>query len=174
MPKSRLITILLCALVAAAFLGAACPGADPDGITEVDSDYDALVGTWLATTFVVSDPANPGLRATDLTRPGASRDASRDVVLEFKPDHTGYLAIIDPRDEESPEEQRDEFSVVDVTRHSLTLMIRGGGVAETVFVKYSRAKQGRSITLEFTYPLDLNRDGKRERCRVIGTFQGES
>ncbi|KPK82572.1 MAG: hypothetical protein AMS25_01555 [Gemmatimonas sp. SM23_52] len=174
MPDCRLSTTLLCALVATAFLGAACPGADPNGITEADSDYDALVGTWLATTFVVSDPANPGLRATDLTRPGGSRHAARDVVLEFKPDHTGYLAIIDRSNEESPEEQRDEFSVVGVTKHSLTLMISGEGVAETVFVKYSRSKQVRSITLDFTYLLDLNWDGKRERCRVIGTFQGES
>ncbi len=120
---------------------------------------------------MVSDPADPGLRPTDLTRSGGSRDAARDIVLEFKPDHTGYLAIIDPRSEESPEERRDEFSVIDVTERSLTLMIQGEGVAEKVFVKYSRSKQGGSLTLEFNYLLDVNRDGKRERCRVIGTFQ---
>ncbi len=174
MPKCRLVTAFLSALFATAFLGAACPETDANGVTEVDSKYDALVGTWLATTFVVSDPANPSRNATDLTRPGASTGAARDVVVEFKADRTGYLAILDPRQEESPEEQLDEFSVTDVTKTSLTLIIRGEAVAERVFVKYSRSKHGKSLTLELTYRLDLNGDGKRERCRVIGTFQAES
>lgn len=64
MPECHLNAVLLCALVATAFLGAACPVADGDGITELDSDNDALVGTWLATTFVVSDPGSPDLCAT--------------------------------------------------------------------------------------------------------------
>lgn len=174
MRECRLVTALLSALFATAFLGAACPGTDANEITDVDSDYDALVGTWFATTFVVSDPTNPNQRATDLTRPRTSMGDGRDIVLEFRADRTGYLAILNHSQEESPEEQLDEFSVTGVTKSNLTLVINGVGAAERVSVKYRRSKHGKSLTLEFAYPLDLNDDGKRERCRVIGTFQAES
>lgn len=157
--------------LAPAFLVAACDFA-ADGSTELESDYDALVGTWTATSFVVSNERSPGRDAADLTRSNGQRRNALEITLQFASDRTGYLEIRETQQTGSEEAtNQDQFSVTDVTDATLTLTVNGEDFGYTVTAQYFRPASDGILTLRFYYPFDLDGDGDRELCLVIGTFR---
>jgi hypothetical protein len=157
-----------------AFLVAACDYAAA-GSTELESDYDALVGTWTATSFVVSNELSPGRDAADLTRSNGHRKNALEVTLQFASDRTGRLEIhAIPEAGSADEPNQDQFSVTDVTDATLTLAISGQDVQQTVTAQYFRSDSDRLLTLKFHYLFDMDGDGTREKCLVIGTFRKKS
>lgn len=167
MHTSRLSANLIPLLVAPALIAAAC-NRDGSAIDEADLLYDGFIGSWTATSFVVSDLEGPN-PATDLTLTSPAYGNPYRVMLEFAGDRVGRLRL---RHEASGEaEFADTFSVTDVTEHSLTLHVSAGELDETVLVEYLRSRIDNSLTLQFSYPLDLTGEGQRERHGVIAIFQ---
>jgi hypothetical protein len=168
MPRHvRLYTLTLSIALAPA-LAAGCSRADSNGTTEPGPVYDALVGTWNATTFVVSDHEASGDQAVDLVQRRPGRRGGRDFRLEFRHDRTGSLRAETAEGE--PGGFLDSYSVLEVTDRTLTVAARGDGIAETVEMEYFVPKGGRSVTLRFWYPIDIDASGDRSRCQVVATF----
>ena len=169
MQKHRVLPTFVLAFIAPAIVAASCG----DATTEVGSDYDALVGRWSATSFVVSDGNDPGHAAADLTLASPGRGQARKVTILFHSDRTGSLNIEGRTDSEGSPAQHDEFSVLAATGSSLRLAVSADGARQTVSVEYFHSALDSSLTLSFSYPLDLDGEGHRQTRHVIATFQRE-
>ena len=170
MLRKRFRNSYLLVLLAFAVLPAACDFEDAAS-TEPQAEYDALIGTWTATTFVVSRQTRPGHDAVDLVSPGAGGDPSYRVTLRFETDRTGSLEIVHSEGGDAPRIQLDDLSVLSVSAGRLQLAISAAEFDATVSAEYFRPEHGETLTLRLKYPLDLDGDGKREECLIIGIFR---
>lgn len=144
---------------------------DSTANTEPVSDYDALVGTWIATTFVVSDQTGPGHDTVDLTRRPAGGGPPCEVTLRFQADGSGRLEIIEIEANASRKVLSDDFTVVSADRLTLSLSVGEPGLERPVAMEHFHSDEGDRLTLRFTYPLDLEGDGQREDQLIVGTFR---
>jgi hypothetical protein len=158
----------LCPL--AILLLAAC-NFDGTAATDPASGYDALVGTWIATTFVVSDQTDPKHDAQDLTHRPAGRGPARRVTLRLDANGSGRLEILEIGDHGTRSLLRDEFTVVSSDQHTMSLSVGLPRLERPVAVEHFRSLEGDQLTLRFTYPLDLDGDGQRQDHLIVATFR---
>lgn len=160
----RPITLLAAALLTACSF-------DSTSSTEPGSAYDALVGTWTATTFVVSHRHEPGHDAQDLARSTGGDESAYDITLSFRQDHTGCLEIFEIRESVAREVHSDEFSVLSLGDRTMSLALEAEGHDQPLAAEHFLSERNGGLTLKLTYPLDLDGDGVREETLVVGTFQ---
>jgi hypothetical protein len=169
MHSHRALYTLVLLLVAPCLIAAACTGDEP-ALTETELLYDAFVGSWSATSFVVAEGEEPG-PATDLTAAPPAHGRPLRVTLRFAQDRTGRLEFSREADGTQVAEQGDDFWVAEVGEHSLTLQVDGHNPDETVLVEYFRSQRDDSLTLRFSYDLDPYGQGEHRKCRIIAIFE---
>jgi hypothetical protein len=157
-------------LLAAAAMLAAC-SFDATSSSEPGSAYDALLGTWAATTFVVSQRHQPGYDAHDLARSSGGDEFGYEITLAFRLDRTGCLEIVETGESASREVHSDEFSVLSLDDRTMSLALGADGHEQPRAAEHFLSKRNGGLTLKLTYPLDLDGDGVREETLVVGTFQ---
>lgn len=155
-------------LLASIFLASCNYATDASGPT---SGYDALVGTWSATTFVVSDLSSPGHDAMDLLMGDADGRPPCHVTITFRSDGSGQLDIVRQASDGPEPLVDDEFTASSVGQATLTLNVVGANPAEPIQVEEFYSERDERLTLRFTYPLDLDGDGQREDRLIVGSFR---